>query len=182
MSEDTKGNKDRIVLSTAGEKGLPAVLVADRENVALLICFGTRDGQTTFEFLFDKLESLDGAAKALLLESLAKAADFVAASMTCALWLPECQQITASPLARLWGSLRRRLLNKQHVLKMAAKQSFSLVAGIRTVEPAGMEVIFEEGLLEALLNVNGKGRLLEGLRRAAYVVECRGGSRASGVA
>src|SRR6266571_3362844 len=86
-------NEDRIVLSTAGEKGLPAVLVADRERVALLICFGTRDGQTTFEFLFDKLESLDVAAKALLLESLAKAADFVAVSMTCAVRLPECQQI-----------------------------------------------------------------------------------------
>jgi len=170
-------NEDRIVLSTAGEKGLPAILVADRENVAMLLGARTIDGAVHVHILFEKLETLDANAKALLLEALQKAAEFVA-GMNSEACLPQCRHIRATPTARLWGSFRRLTGNRQHILKQAAKLRLGLVVAARTIVKTRIEVIFEEGRL----NANGKARLVEGLRRAAHVVELRGGSRASGVA
>jgi hypothetical protein len=69
---------DRTELSTAGEKGLPAVLKADRENVAVLIYLSDRGPG----IIFEKLETLGADAKALLTEALTRAADFVATSAT----------------------------------------------------------------------------------------------------
>jgi hypothetical protein len=85
----------------------------------------------------------------------------------------------------MWGSFRRRLSNKQHILKQATKLGAGLLVGLRAIDRGTrIEAIFEEALVESLLNANGKGRLVEALRRAAYVVEIRGGRalKASGVA
>jgi hypothetical protein len=173
-AEQTREN-DRTLLSTAGEKGLPAVLIADRENVVLLISTLKAKPFNT-EIFFEALETLDAHTKGLLIESLWRAAEFVAASITSEVYLPQCRQISATRSARLWGSFRRFIYRRQHILKKAAALSVGMLVGVRALDQkTRMEVIFEEGLLESLLNAEGKGRLLEMLQRAIHVLEIRGG-------
>jgi hypothetical protein len=169
---------DRIVLSTSGSKDLWEALAADRENVIVLIGFNTPQGELTCEVFVERLETLSVDLKTLLAASLTKAAEAVDQSMASHVDLPPCREITGSRAARLWGCFWRLALNRPHILERAATKlgGHGLLVGARTIEGnARMEVIFEEGLLEGLLNINGKRRLAEWLRRASYVVECRGG-------
>lgn len=174
MSDEREAREnDRTLLSTAGEKGLPSVLAADRENVLVLIGWLVGGAQIFFEPV---LETLDAHTKELLTESLTKAADFVAASVTSDVYLPQCQHISATAGARMRGSFRRWIYRKRHILEKATDvlRGEGWLVGVRAIEQnAKMEVIFEERLLESLLNANGKARLQEALRRAAYVLEVR---------
>lgn len=84
------------------------------------------------------------------------------------------------------GSFRRWIHRRQHILEKAADilGGEGMAVGVRMIEQnAKMEVIFEEALVETLLNATGKARLVEALKRTAYVVQSRGGRalKASGV-
>lgn len=173
MSDVNEGrDSSRTIISTAGEKGLPAVLVADRENVMVLI--GWSSGPHIF--IEPVLELLDAESKTLLVGSLTTAAEFVASSMTSQVYLPQCRYLRATLAARLWGSFRRKVQGRQHILKKAAALDARLLVGVRTIDAkTKMEVIFEEALLERLLNSTAKTGLREALNRASHVVEIRGG-------
>jgi hypothetical protein len=72
LSDESEAREnDRTLLSTAGERGLPAVLAADLENVVALIGVLGADAEIFFEPV---LETLDAHTKALLAESLTQAA------------------------------------------------------------------------------------------------------------